>query len=88
LIEDWMRINRGPEARLRQSVETAAQAVTQLPRLIVGLDRVSTDLAEGGLRLHPDSLRELTDALRRQRSAAELPLWILLAVLIAALVLK
>jgi len=88
LIEDWMRINRGPEARLRQSVETAARAVTQLPRLIVGLDRVSTDLAEGGLRLHPDSLRELTDALRRQRSAAELPLWILLAVLIAALVLK
>jgi ubiquinone biosynthesis protein len=88
LIEDWMRRNRGPEARLRQSVETVAQAVAQLPRLIVGLDRVSTDLAEGGLKLHPDSLRELTDALRRQRSAAELPLWILLVVLIAALLLK
>jgi ubiquinone biosynthesis protein len=88
LIEDWMRANRGPEARLRQSLEQVGQAVAQLPRLIVGLDRVSADLAEGGLRLHPDSLRELTDALRRQRSAAEIPLWILLAILIAALVFK
>jgi ubiquinone biosynthesis protein len=87
LIEDWMRENRGPEARLRQGVELVAQAVAQLPRLIVGLDRVSTDLAEGGLRVHPDSLRELSDALRRQRHA-EWPLWILLAILIAALLLK
>jgi ubiquinone biosynthesis protein len=87
LIEDWMRLNRGPEARLRQNVESVAQAVAQLPRLIVGLDRVSTDLAEGGLRVHPDSLRELTDALRRRRQAGW-PLWILLAILIAALLLK
>jgi ubiquinone biosynthesis protein len=88
LIEDWMRRNRGPEARLRQSVETAVQAVTQLPRLIAGLDRIATDLAEGGIKLHPDSLRALIDALRRQRSAAELPLWLLLAVLVAALLLR
>ncbi|MEJ0071718.1 MAG: AarF/UbiB family protein [Pseudomonadota bacterium] len=88
LIEDWMRINRGPEARLRQGAETMMQAVAQLPQLIAGLERVSTDLAGGGFRLHPDSLRELTDALRRQRSAAELPLWILLAVLIVALLLR
>jgi len=87
LIEDWMRENRGPEARLRQSIETVAQAIAQLPRLIVGLDRVSIDLAEGGMRVHPDSLREFTDALRRQHRA-EWPLWILLAVLIAALLLK
>ena len=88
LIEDWMRVNRGPEARLRQGVESVAQAIAQLPRLIVGLDRVSSDLAEGGLKVHPDSLREVTDALRRQRSAAEWPLWILIAILLAALLLK
>jgi ubiquinone biosynthesis protein len=88
LIEDWMRLNRGPEARLRQGLETVAQAIAQLPRLIVGLDRVSTDLAEGGLKLHPDSLRELTDALTRQRRAAEWPLWVLLAVMVAALLFK
>jgi ubiquinone biosynthesis protein len=88
LIEDWMRTNRGPEARLRQHIESVTQAVAQLPRLIVGLERVSSNLAEGGIKLHPDSLRELTDALRRQRSAAEWPLWILLAVLIAVLLLK
>ncbi|HUB75892.1 MAG TPA: hypothetical protein VL977_02490, partial [Solirubrobacteraceae bacterium] len=88
LIEDWMRVNRGPEARLRQGAESVAQAIAQLPRLIVGLDRVSSDLAEGGLKIHPDSLRELTDALRRQRSAAEWPLWVLIAILIAALLLR
>ena len=87
LIEAWMRENRGPEARVRQSVEDVARAVAQLPRLIVGLERMSTDLAEGGLKVHPDSLREVTDALRRQRSAAEWPLWILIAVLLAALLI-
>jgi ubiquinone biosynthesis protein len=88
LIAAWMRENRGPEARLRQSAEDVARAVAQLPRLIVGLERVSSDLAEGGLKLHPDSLRELTDALRRQRSAAEWPLWVLIAILVAALVFR
>jgi ubiquinone biosynthesis protein len=87
LIEEWMRENRGPEARLRQGVETVAQAVTQLPRLIVGLDRIATDLAEGGLKLHPDSLRELTEALRRRGIAAWLP-WMLVVVLLAALLLR
>jgi ubiquinone biosynthesis protein len=86
LIEEWMRENRGPEARLRQGLESVAQAVAQLPRLIVGLDRVSTDLAEGGLKLHPDSLRELTEALRRRGVAVWLP-WILVAVLLTALLL-
>ena len=88
LIEDWMRENRGPEARLRQGLETVAQAVTQLPRLIVGLDRVSTDLAEGGLKLHPDSLRELTEALRRRGGVALWLPWLLVAALLAALLLK
>ena len=88
LIVEWMRENRGPEARLRQGLETMAQAVTQLPRLIVGLGRVSTDLAEGGLKLHPDSLRELTDALRGRGGLALWLPWVLVAVLIATLVLK
>jgi hypothetical protein len=40
------------------------------------------------MRLHPDNLRELVDALRRPRTAAEWPLWLLIAILTAALLLK
>jgi ubiquinone biosynthesis protein len=75
LIEDWMRENRGPEARLRQVASDVAQAVERLPEILRDLEKVTTLLAdEGGLPLHPDSLAHIA-----RRGAIEilgLPLWI------------
>ena len=34
LIEGWMRDNRGPEAQLRQRLETVADMIDRLPRLV------------------------------------------------------
>ena len=92
LIEDWMRENRGPEARLRQGAETVARAIAQLPRLVVALERVAAglaaDLAEGGLRVHSDSLDKLADALRRDSGVALWLPWILVVVLTLVLLLR
>jgi ubiquinone biosynthesis protein len=76
LIEDWMRENRGPEARLREAVHDAATAIERIPALLRGLDDAARLISEGnGLPIHRESLAVLA-----RRSAIEmlgLPLWII-----------
>jgi ubiquinone biosynthesis protein len=75
LIEEWMRENRGPEARLRQAAADAAAAFERLPEILRDFEKVTTLLAdEGGLPLHPESLAAIA-----RRGAIELlglPMWI------------
>src|SRR5690606_3476034 len=85
LIEGWMRDNRGPEARVRESVEEAADAAARLPGLLADLEIAARDLAEGGLKLHPASLRALRDN-SGQGNSLVWPLW-LVVLLLAILVL-
>ncbi len=59
LIEDWMRENRGPEARLRDAAQEVAQSLERLPALVRNLDMAAAELAEGGLRLHPETARAM-----------------------------
>jgi ubiquinone biosynthesis protein len=80
LIEDWMRENRGPEARLRDALEEAARQLARLPRNLALLERAATAFADGGLRLHPETLAAFS------RSSPVWPLWLaILAVLLLAL---
>src|SRR5881392_1840001 len=56
LIEDWMRTNRGPEAQIRQRLDTVLEAVDEVPRLLRSLDRMIGDWSQGGVILHAESL--------------------------------
>jgi ubiquinone biosynthesis protein len=85
LIEGWMRDNRGPEARLRESVEEAAGAAARLPGLLADLEIAARDLAQRGLKLDPASLRALRDG-SGQGNGLAWPLW-LVVLLLAILVL-
>jgi ubiquinone biosynthesis protein len=78
LIEDWMRENRGPEARLRDTVEDAVFVLRRLPALVAEAERAFTRLGEGGVRLHPETLLALERRDRRNRHR-----WIGWAVLLA-----
>jgi ubiquinone biosynthesis protein len=75
LIEDWMRENRGPEARLRQAVGDVAALFERLPEILRDFEKVAGLLAdEGGLPLHPETVTAIA-----RRGAIELlglPLWI------------
>jgi len=83
LIENWMRENRGPEARLRDASAEIARIVERLPALFGDVERLVSKLAEGGLQLHPDTL----SALRPSGSAGQwLPWLISIAALIVAAV--
>jgi ubiquinone biosynthesis protein len=59
LIEAWMVENRGPEARARGVLQDLGRTLERLPRLAAGAESLASDLAAGGLRLHPDSLKAL-----------------------------
>ncbi len=59
LIEEWMRENRGPEARLRGAVEELSTTLERLPSLVSNMESVAKDLAGGGLRLHPETVEAM-----------------------------
>ncbi|MFQ5783700.1 MAG: 2-polyprenylphenol 6-hydroxylase [Alphaproteobacteria bacterium] len=56
LIEEWVKANLGPEARLRDALAEALTAAQRLPRLVRSME---TTFADGGIRLHPKTVRAL-----------------------------
>jgi ubiquinone biosynthesis protein len=83
LIAEWVRDNRGPEARLRDAAQDLGESLQRLPRLLSDVERASGEIASSGLRLHPDSAKSLAP---RGDRAGRLAMWIAAAALVAALV--
>jgi ubiquinone biosynthesis protein len=86
LIEDWMRANRGPEARLRDAVADASAALTRLPGIVRNLDLLASFLVDKGVPLHPETIEAL--ARRGAVGLIGLPLWIAaIALVVIAVIL-
>jgi ubiquinone biosynthesis protein len=65
VIENWMIDQVGPEARLRdvgEGVNALGRLARDLPQLLRNAEVVSTMLAQGGMRLHPDTVRQIAEA--------------------------
>lgn len=84
LIVEWVRANRGPEARLRDAAQDLGETLQRLPRLLSEVERASSQIARDGLRLDPSSARSLRGGGRDQ--GARLALWIAVGALIVAIV--
>ena len=74
LVEEWMRVNRGPEARLRDMIQGAVEALEGLPEIARKAETVLGRMADGGLKLHPETLQALA-ASRQANKALLWPLW-------------
>ena len=59
MIEDWVIRHLGPEARLAEAAGDIADSLKRIPRLLENLDKGAAVLAEGRLRLHPETIRAL-----------------------------
>ncbi|MCR9072283.1 MAG: 2-polyprenylphenol 6-hydroxylase [Alphaproteobacteria bacterium] len=81
LIEAWMRENRGPEARIARTGADILRGIERLPSLIRHADRALGSLEDGGLRLHPDTVRLMA------RERARRTYWPIVAALAAGLLL-
>ena len=59
LIEDWMIQTLGPEARALDAVADFSHALRRLPGLFENLEKGARELAEGKLKLHPETIQAL-----------------------------
>ena len=50
-----MRTNRGPEARIVDSIAELAALFDRLPQLVRDVERTAGEVVEHGLRLHPET---------------------------------
>ena len=85
LIEDWVAEHLGADARLRDAIEDGLAAAQRLPRLVRDAQATLAAVAEGGVRLHPETVAALAAAQAR-RGAATSFVWAALAVLALAFV--
>src|SRR5204862_8076896 len=54
LVEEWARDNRGPEAQIRQRIDTLIETLDEVPRLLRNLDKLIGDWAQEGVILHAE----------------------------------
>ncbi|MBT6094293.1 MAG: 2-polyprenylphenol 6-hydroxylase [Rhodospirillaceae bacterium] len=85
LIETWMHENLGPEARVRDAVDGIGEALGRLPRIMDGIEESAGMIADGRVRLHPDTIRSLKSR-DTSHSAMAVVLWCLVAALMIVLI--
>jgi len=81
LIEEWMRENRGPEAQFLEDAGATLSTIRRLPALVREAERVTADMASGGLRLHPATVRQVLQGWNRRRRGDRAALWVIAALL-------
>jgi ubiquinone biosynthesis protein len=88
VAEKWVSDNMGPEAALTRAGETfgaLGRLAQDLPQLVKNAEELSQMVAEGGVRLHPDTAREIAREQDRKGRPLRIALVALLAVIAAAL---
>ncbi|HKD22172.1 MAG TPA: 2-polyprenylphenol 6-hydroxylase [Rhizomicrobium sp.] len=79
VVEAWMLEHMGPQAQLREAAEgmtALGRLARDLPQILKNAESLSTMLAEGGLRLHPDTARQLSDAQSARMRSTRNALWL------------
>jgi ubiquinone biosynthesis protein len=88
VAEQWVSNNMGPEARLARAAEGVSalgKLAEDLPQLVKNAEQLSQMVTEGGVRLHPDTAREIAHEQERKGRPARVVLIALLAVVVVAL---
>jgi ubiquinone biosynthesis protein len=82
LIEQWMLDNRGPEARLREGLETLTDLAERLPRLVRGLETLVSDWSREGVVHHVESLALQAAHRARHLAFVLIPVWMIAVALV------
>jgi ubiquinone biosynthesis protein len=89
VAEKWVSDNIGPEAALTRAGETfgaLGKLAQDLPQLVKNAEELSQMVAEGGVRLHPDTTRAIAEEQERRSRPTRVALIAVLAVIAVALV--
>lgn len=88
VAEKWVAGSIGPEAALNRASETfgaLGRLAQDLPQLVRNAEGLSQMVAEGGVRLHPDTARQIAAEQERRSRPTRVALIAVLAVIAAAL---
>jgi ubiquinone biosynthesis protein len=84
VVETWMIAQIGPEARLREmgdGINVLGRLARDLPQLLRNAEIVSAMLADGGMRLHPDTIQQIAAAQAARTRYTRVAIWIGVAAL-------
>jgi len=90
VAERWMQDNMGPEAALTRAGETLGalgKLAQDLPQLVKNAEELSQMVAEGGVRLHPDTAIQIAAEQERRSRPTRIALIAVLGVIALALLL-
>jgi ubiquinone biosynthesis protein len=79
ILEQWMIEQGGPQARLKDAAESMTslgRAITALPEVLRNAEQIAAMLSAGGIRLHPDSAREIAAAEMQSTAHVRVAVWI------------
>jgi ubiquinone biosynthesis protein len=79
ILEQWMVDQVGPQARLKDAAEgmtSLGRAISALPEVLRNAEQIATMLSAGGIRLHPDTAREIAAAEVRATAHVRIAVWI------------
>jgi ubiquinone biosynthesis protein len=79
VLETWMIRNVGPEARIREAAEGLGSLVKlaqNLPELLRDTEVIAAQLAEGGIRLHPESVAAVAQMQLKRTRHVRVALWL------------
>jgi ubiquinone biosynthesis protein len=82
VVEAWMRDQLSPQKQLREAGEglkALGAALRELPDFVRNTQAISLMLAEGGLRLHPETAKEIAAAQLQHTRFSRLSLWLVAA---------
>jgi ubiquinone biosynthesis protein len=85
VTEKWVVANIGPEARLRdvgEGIGALGRLAQNLPQIVRNAENLSAMLADGGVRLHPDSANAIAAAQASRTRNGRIALWIVAAALV------
>ncbi|HEY4942642.1 MAG TPA: 2-polyprenylphenol 6-hydroxylase [Rhizomicrobium sp.] len=79
VVEKWMIERLGPEGRLRDagdSLSALGRVAQNLPQLLKNAEIISAMLADGGVRLHPESVQLIAAAQVSRTRHVRIAIWI------------
>ena len=79
IIEQWMVDHIGPEARLREAAEglsSLGRLAQHFPQMLHDTEIIAAQLADGGLRLHSDSIQAIAQTQLKRTRHVRVALWI------------
>jgi ubiquinone biosynthesis protein len=70
LITEWMQVNRGPQARLRDAGDGLVRSLERLPTTLHQIEGALEQISGGGVELHPKSVEALRGGTPRSGTTA------------------